>query len=181
MDTNSILSMLFIALLLTFAFFVLPRMLNKLGNQKGTREEAIKLGLRVEEVQEGAPTFSSFAEPIKPARNERICRYSLNRSGTSPAQWSILPRLVMEGVEYPENWLRYEGVRYPPEIWFLVIKDGSLSDGLTNFVKQLASVWTEEYLEFEGTPTEVRAYWHEWGGPGQAKLIYEYLKILQQC
>jgi hypothetical protein len=180
MTTNSILLILFFALLLTFIFFVLPRLLKKLGNQKGTREEAIKLGMTVEEVREGAPTFSQTAEPIKPAGNQSIYRYSLKRSGASPSHWSILPRLLLGGAVYPESWLLYEGVRYPPEIWFLVIKDGNPSEGLTNFVKQLAGAWTEEYLEFDGTPTEVRAYWHEWGGAGQAKIIYDYLTILQQ-
>jgi hypothetical protein len=181
MSPNFILLILFVSLLLISVFFVLPRLLARLTNQKGTRDEAIKLGLFVEEVQEGAPTFSEDEHPIRPIKDEHIYRYSLKRIKDTPTHWSILPRLMMKDVQYPEHWIMSEGVRYPPEMWFLLVKDGNPSDCLIRFVRHLASEWTEEYLEFEGTPTEVRAYWHEWGGEQQAKVIYEYLTTLQQC
>ena len=181
MSTNVILLIVFAAFVLALLFFVAPRLIPVLTRQKATHDEAIKLGLTVEEVQEGAPTFSMYADPIRADRNEQIFRYSLKRIGTSPSHWSILPRLEMKGIKYPAGWLMFEGVQYPPEMWFLAVKDGAPSDCLKDFVKQLAREWTSEYLEFEGTPTEVRAYWHEWGGVQQARIIHEYLTALRRC
>jgi hypothetical protein len=73
--------------------------------------------------------------------------------------------------------LAIEGVR-EPESWYLVVETGAISNALKEAVSRFAKEWTEEYLEFEGCPAEVRAYWIRFGGVKAANRIHSNLRMI---
>jgi recombinational DNA repair ATPase RecF len=55
---------------------------------------------------------------------------------------------------------------------------GEVSDARREALTKLAAEFTEDYYEFEGTPTEVAVYWEESGGVSEARHMHEILQSL---
>ena len=179
MSIDIVLLILFLLIVLFFCLYVFHRL--DLTRKKATREEALRLGLLVEDVERDLPISFSNNQPIRFKRHKCV-RYSLRKARTDTPRWSFLQRVEVKGIHYldPENWQTIKGV-VEPEIWKLAVENGDVPDVVKKVLTQIASAWTEEYLEFEGTPTEVSAYWEEWGGPQQARIIYTYLQEIAKA
>jgi hypothetical protein len=150
-----------LTILAPLIFLLLWRLLSPiLGRQKATRESAVSLNIIVEEVEQGAPTFSSSHEAMTFDFDDDMLpvRYSLKRPEQTGTHWSFLQRVDAGNTSYPPTWHLINGVR-EPEDWYLVIETGEVSNALKEALSKIAKQWTEEYLEFEGCPAEVRAYW----------------------
>ena len=78
--------------------------------------------------------------------------------------WELLQRTKALGAALPNN--------------YLLKSSGPLSDALTRELTTIAQDFNEEYFEFEGTSSEVAAYWEEWGGPDRVRSLHEVLKRL---
>jgi hypothetical protein len=179
MNTNTILLLLFFSLLVFFFIYVFPRLLPLLTKQKATRQEALMLGLAIEDVEREVPIFFSRGQPIKLVRHQCV-KYTLRKTRTDTPDWDFLQRIKAKDVEYPHNWQPIKGVR-EPEVWMLVVKNGDIPAELKRVLTEIAGVWTEEYLEFEGSQAQISAYWEEGGGPQQARIIYTYLQLLAKA
>lgn len=130
--------------------------------KNSTREEALRLGMTVEEVERDIPYFESRKGPVK-LKLGRCMKYSLKRASMEQAvTWSFLQRSEKEGAQFPNNWLFASPASAP-------------SPPLRRVLDQIAKEWREEYLEFEGNEKEVSAFWEEWGGAEVANKIYQYL------
>jgi hypothetical protein len=168
-------------LILIFALLTFPflwrRLFPILTRQKATRESAASLKITVEDVHEGAPTFSSTHDAMTFNDEEPPVRYSLKRPEQTGTHWSFLQRVDDGNTSYPTTWQLIEGVR-EPENWYLVVETGAISYVLKEALSKIAKEWTEQYLEFEGCPAEVHAYWYEGGGVKAANQIHSYLQMI---
>lgn len=122
------------------------------------REEANRLGITVKDVERDLPEFSRRNRSCELIRGT-CARYSLPRHGGARNSWSLLQRTKNEGAQLPNYYLL----------------QGEVSDALRQTLTKLATEFSEEYFEFEGTPTEVAVYWEEWGGAEQVKEIHRIL------
>jgi len=62
-----------------------------------------------------------------------------------------------------------------------VSADGSPSATLEGVLNKIATDWDEELLEFEGTESEVSAFWEEWGGIKEVNRISNFLQELAEA
>jgi hypothetical protein len=132
---------------------------------EGARQKALLVGLQVEEVTRDLPHVASRDKSVtlKPGTTTR---YSLKRRvGASPKMWAFLMRSVADGAQYPNGWLFRSA-------------DGSPSDSMKVILTDIATNVDEEYLEFEGSPERVSAFWDEWGGEEQVEKVNSWLEGL---
>lgn len=128
---------------------------------RAEREEANRLGITVSDVERDLPEFSHGNRSCELVRGT-CARYSLPRHGGARNSWSLLQRTKNEGAQLPDDYLL----------------QGEVSDALRQALTKLATEFSEEYFEFEGTPTEVAVYWEEWGRAEQVKEIHRVLESL---
>ncbi len=132
------------------------------GRHKSEREEAVRLGIGVSDVERGLPEFSRGNQSCKLVRGS-CARYSFPRYGEGTrATWSLLQRTERDGAQLPNGYLL----------------QGDVSDRLRQALTALATEFSEEYYEFEGTTTEVSVYWEEYGGAAQVRRIHKILQRL---
>ena len=132
------------------------------GRHKSEREEAVRLGITVNDVERDLPQFGRGNRSCKLVRGSCV-RYSLPRYGEGPrSTWSLLQRTERDGAQLPNGYLL----------------QGDISDGLRQALTKLANEFSEEYYEFEGTPTDVSVYWEEYGGAAQVRHIHQVLHSL---
>jgi hypothetical protein len=96
---------------------------------------------------------------LEPAR---CVRYFLPHSDAPKQRWSLLMR---PGTD--------DGTLAPH--WTLSGSPASLPPALREVLYQIASAGAEEYLELEGDPDGVSAYWEEWGGATMAAQVHGQL------
>ena len=132
------------------------------GGHKAERKEALRVGITVSNVERDLPQFTRGNRSCRLVRGSCV-RYSLLRhaEGTRSA-WSLLQRTERDGAQLPNGYLL----------------QGEVSDALRRVLTKLATEFSEEYFEFEGTPTDVAAYWEEWGGASEVQHIHRVLQIL---
>ncbi len=132
------------------------------GGRKKEREEAVRLGISVSIVERDLPQFTRGNQSCQLVRGSCV-RYSLPRcrAGARSA-WSLLQRTERDGAQFPNGYLL----------------QGEASDALRQVLTKLATEFSEEYFEFEGTATDVAIYWEEWGGASQVQRIYQVLQSL---
>jgi hypothetical protein len=139
----------------------------KRRSQEATREAALLQGLRVEDVERDLPIFSR-SNDFEGAERLPCVRYSVKRrAGALPDHWLFLQRSITEGAQYPNGWL-FQAPQPRPQT-------------LHHALEAIASEWDEELLEFEGTNSEVSAFWAEWGGAEQVAVIQRYLISLSNA
>ena len=131
------------------------------GGRKAEREEAIRLGIAVSDVERNLPHFTRANQSCQLVRGSCI-RYSLPRQRGVGSAWTLLQRTERDGAQFPNGYLL----------------QGEASDALRQFLTKLATEFSEEYFEFEGTPTDVAVYWKEWGGASQVQQIQHVLQSL---
>jgi hypothetical protein len=132
------------------------------------RSEAVRLGISVDEVTRGCPFFN-FNNSKVSVEPELCIKYTVQRQpGKEPAEWSFLQRTRHEGAQYAHGYL------------FTSVA-GSPSLPLERLLTAIAEEWDGEHLEFEATPSEVSAFWAEFGGEGMVRKIYGYLQALAQA
>ena len=134
-----------------------------------SRQEALLLEIRVEDVNREMPFFKTRRSTAE-LKMGPCARYSLpRRLNGFPENWAFLIRSEAEGAQYPNGWLFKPGLgeAAPP--------------ALDKTLNEIATAVDEEYLEFESNPSEVSAFWTEWGGPKQLKLVHEWLQSLGQA
>jgi hypothetical protein len=141
----------------------------KSRGKTATREAALRKRITVANVERELPIFA-FRNPNKILRTE-VCpcvKYSLSRrSGAEPTNWQFLQRTTKDGAQYPNGWL-FQAQQAP-------------SNELHRVLEKIATEWNGELLEFEGTESEVSAYWEEWGGPELVEIINQYLLSLTEA
>lgn len=132
------------------------------GGCKTEREEAVQLGIAVSEVERDLPYFTRDAQSCQLGRGSCV-RYSLPCSGGGThSAWALLQRTERDGAQLPNGYLL----------------QGEVSDALRQVLTKLATEFSEEYFEFEGTTTDVAVYWEEWGGASQVQRIHQVLQTL---
>ena len=124
------------------------------------REEAARLGITVGDVERDLPYFSRGTGSCQLVRGSCV-RYSLPRHG-GHAAWSLLQRTERDGAQLPNDYLL----------------QGEAPDALRQALTKLATEFSEEYFEFEGTTTDVAVYWEEWGGASRVQQIQQVLQSL---
>ncbi|HUJ71027.1 MAG TPA: hypothetical protein VLZ30_02205 [Verrucomicrobiae bacterium] len=126
------------------------------------REEAVRLGITVSDVERDLPEFGRGNKSCKLMRGTCV-KYSLPRRGEgSRSQWSLLQRTEHEGAQLPNGYLL----------------QGDVSDDLRRALTKLAKEFSEEYFEFEGTATDVSVFWEEWGGKDYVHRLHHILQTL---
>ncbi len=130
--------------------------------RKRERNEAIRLGITVSDVERDLPQFTRGNQSCQLVRGSCV-RYSLPRysEGTRSA-WSLVQRTERDGAQLPHGYLL----------------QGEVSDSLRKILTNLATEFSEEYFEFEGTTTDVAVYLEEWGGASQVRHIHQVLQSL---
>lgn len=132
--------------------------------RKRERDEAAKLGITVTDVERDLPEFSRGNRTCQLVRGSSA-RYSLPRQGEGTRSgWSLLQRTEHEGAQLPNGYLL----------------QGEVSDALREFLTRMATKFSEEYFEFEGTATDVAVYWEEWGGASEVRHMHRILKSLAE-
>ena len=132
------------------------------GRRQSERDQAVRLGIFVSDVERDLPHFTWDAQSCQLVRGS-CARYSLPRhSEGARSAWSLLQRTKREGAQLPNDYLLREDV----------------SEGLRKILTKLATEYSEEYYEFEGTPTDVSVYWAEYGGADQVQRLHEVLQSL---
>lgn len=126
-----------------------------------TREEAIRLGITVTEINREVPIFA-HGNKLTSLKPYDCVAYSLPRTGGT--EWKLLQRDEAHGAQLPSGYL-LEGSH-------------TTTKTLEKF-KPIAEKYSEEYFEFEGTKTHVFVYWEEWGGAKMAQEIYDLLQNLK--
>lgn len=133
----------------------------------GARAEALKLGIMVEEVERDLPFFTRGNKSVSVEQGQCV-KYSVRRiSNALPPTWSFLQRTEKGGDQYSNGWL-------------FVSPQGGPPLSLDRVLKQIASDWEGELLEFEATPSQISAFWEEWGGAKMVGIIFKYLQELSQ-
>ena len=151
-----------IAALLSTLFLWMNRQEAKAA--RSSREEALLIGLRVDDVMREVPILESGNRRVT-LKTEACAKYSLpRRLGGYPETWAFLMRTPKEGAQYPNGWLFRSSQEPPAE--------------MDSVLTKVASEVDEEYLEFEGDRKEVSAFWTEWGGPEQVKRVHGWLQAL---
>jgi len=132
------------------------------AGRESEREEAIRLGIAVSDVERDLPQFTRGNLSCQLVRGSCV-RYSLPRHGEGErTAWSLLQRTEQDGAQLPNGYL----------------VQGNASDDLREVLTKLATEFSEEYYEFEGTPTEVSVYWEEYGGNAGVQRVHEVLQSL---
>ena len=127
------------------------------------RREALRLGIRVEEVTRDIPLFSSDGARMI-FSPYRCVRYSLPRRGRNGRTWSLVQRTAALGATLPNDYLLHASVTLP--------------GGLEEQLRRVAEDYSEELFEFEATDTEVTVYWSEWGGADKVRRLHYHLERL---
>lgn len=126
------------------------------------REEAVRLGVAVSELERDIPIFSRDMESVELRRGTCVC-YSIPRA-SGKTSWQLLQRTKASGATLPSD--------------YLLSVQGVLPEPLVNELHSVAERYSEEYFEFEATPTRVSVYWEEWGGPEKAIELHATLARL---
>jgi len=122
-------------------------------------------GVRIDELNRAVPVFRPGGRSYD-LKSQRCTRYSLSRT-TSRAvgNWSFLMRTKKDGAQYPHGFFfKASGIEPPDEMKALLTKIAKGSD--------------EEYLEFEGSDTEVSAFWNAWGDKKEFERVHSWLQQL---
>jgi hypothetical protein len=155
-----------IAIILFFVLILVSRLFRKPIKRLQTkvREEAIKRGIKVEDVERNLPVFSD-SNRIRKYGNFRCVKYSMARHyGAQPKNWSFLQRTKKEGAQYDNGWL-YQS-EYEP------------TPNLQQALKKIASEWDQDLLELESNESEISAYCDELSGMKEFLRVYSYLSEL---
>jgi len=132
------------------------------GGHKAERKEALRLGITVSDVERQLPEFSHGNRSCRLIRGS-CARYSLPRYGEGTRSgWSLLQRTERDGAQLPNGYLL----------------QGEVSDALRKRLTKLATEFSEDYFEFEGTASDVAVYWEEWGGASQVRHMHQVLQSL---
>jgi len=132
------------------------------GRRKAERDEAVRLGIVVRDVERDLPQFARGNRSCQLVRGACV-RYSLPRQGQGTRSvWSLLQRTERDGAQLPNGYLL----------------QGEVSDALRQILTKLATEFSEEYFEFEGTTTDVAVYWEEWGGASEVEHVHQVLQSL---
>jgi hypothetical protein len=123
-------------------------------------------GVRVEEVERDLPMSSGTRGSFRIARGRCTC-YSIPRLGnTGPAEWAFLMRTKKDGAQFPNEFLfRADGVEPP----------AAMAEALARVAR---GVDDQEYLEFEGSASEIHAFWDAWGGAKQFDRVHRFMQDL---
>jgi len=149
---------------------LLPRRRSRGGDEsevfgagfKSEREKAVRLGIAVSDVERDLPQFTRNNRSCKLVRGSCV-KYSLPRHGGGVrSAWSLLQRTKRDGAQLQNGYLL----------------QGDVSDGLRQVLTKLATEFSEEYYEFEGTTTDVAVFWEEYGGADQVQRIHQVLQSL---
>jgi hypothetical protein len=133
------------------------------------REEALLLGIRIEEVERDVPHFISGNRKVV-LKKDTCTKYSLRRrTGGYPVSWSFLMRTKNEGAQYPNGW------------FFRASPDRPAPPEMDKVLTEIATEVDEDYLEFEGDSHEVAAFWSEWGGIDQVRRVHGWLQALARA
>jgi hypothetical protein len=129
------------------------------------REEALLLGVRVEEVVRDVPYFEG---PTKVKLEKETCtKYSLPRRVSGyPPKWRFFLRPIDGAVEYPNGW------------FFRASPDAPPPAEMNTVLREIADAVDEGFLEFEADAREVAAFWTEWGGVDEARRLHRWLQAL---
>ena len=165
-DTWSLGARLFALAAVLGAIFLVTGLAKKLNARGGPnspeRREAIRLGIFVSDVERDLPQFSRGNQSCELIRGS-CARYTLPRRGEGTrSPWSLLQRTEKEGAQLSNGYLLR----------------GEVSDSLRGVLTKLATEFSEEYFEFEGTTTDVSVYWEEYGGAAGVRRVYEVLQSL---
>jgi hypothetical protein len=144
--------------------------LGSLGRKRSSmaaRDEAFRRGVRVEEVERELPFFHGSNKAYE-LKRQTCSKYSVRRTAHGTlGNWTFLMRTTKDGAQYPNGFLfRAAGGEPPPEMQAI------LSD--------VAEKASEEYLELEGSKSEVSAFWDAWGGEEQFGRVNEWLQKLSR-
>jgi hypothetical protein len=101
-------------------------------------------------------------------RRMKTTAYSVARRTRTSLFWELLQR--------PH---RAEDKTGFPKGWELLVRKGIMPPALRDALLTIAAEWRDEYLEFEGNPDWISAYWEEHGGKPVADRIAKYLKDLE--
>lgn len=129
---------------------------------KKESEIAKDLGLTVAEVERELPEFTDDGG-IK-LEKDKCVRYSLPRRIQGGATWSLLQRTEEMGADFPND--------------YLLESSAPLPDALLDLLEEIAEAYDAEYFEFEGTASEVAAYWLEFGGKDNVRRLQAHLEKL---
>jgi len=133
-----------------------------------TRDEAIKLGITVEEVNRSVPQFQTIMRSFRFVESFRlvetsVVKYSIARRG-SKNSWMLLQRLQSHGANMPND--------------YLLESTGVLPKALRQAITEIAETYDEEFFEFSSDDSEVAVYWEEWGGRKKAVELHVLLSKL---
>ncbi len=134
------------------------------GSKEG-RAEALRRGIIAQEVRREVPIFRHLSDEFSHLEDRACISYSIRRSSRSPRRWSFLQRDAASGAQYANGWLYQSAEGLPPA-------------ALHASLREIATQWTEEYLEFEATPDTLSAFCEEWGGRENAARIGAWLDKL---
>jgi hypothetical protein len=125
------------------------------------RDEALRLGLAVSEVDRELPIFERGGgfELLSGS----CVRYALPRI-SSGSTWELLQRDEGHGANLPNG--------------YLLNSEDITSEFLDRF-RPTAEEFSEEYFEFEGSASEVAVFWQEYGGAAQAARLHRALSLLR--
>ena len=126
------------------------------------RKEAVRLGITVSDIERDLPHFTRGSQSCELIRGSCV-RYSLPRSGARTRSiWSLLQRTQRDGAQLPNGYLL----------------QGEISDALRQVLTKLATEFSEDYFEFEGTVSDAAVYWEERGGASRVQQIHQVLQSL---
>jgi hypothetical protein len=129
------------------------------------REEALSLGIRVEDVEREMPYFERNGKLT--LKTDTCVRYSLPRqAGGYPETWAFLMRSEAHGAQYPNGWFFRSATGAPAPA------------PMDELLRTIASEEDEDYLEFEGDPREVSAFLADGGGADRVRRIHGWLRAL---
>jgi hypothetical protein len=147
---------------IAFVYYLGKRLLGRGSGHPEERGEAVRLGISVSDVERDLPEFGRGNQSCKLVRGPCV-RYSLPRYGEgNRSHWLLLQRTKREGAQLPNDYLL----------------QGDVSQKLRQALTKLAEECSEEYFEFEGTPTEVSVFWEEWGGADRVQRVHQVLQTL---
>ncbi len=132
------------------------------------RQEAIRLGISIEEVERDLPFFHRNGALDRIERGQCVKDTVKRKRGALPLTWSFVQRDRKNGAQYPNGWM-------------FVSADGSPPATLEGVLNKIATDWDEELLEFEATESEVSAFWEEWGGIKEVNRIFNFLQELAEA
>jgi hypothetical protein len=103
---------------------------------------------------------------VDPKRLEEapVTGYFLRHPSPKTSQWSLLRTKGMRG-DFPNRWK-----------W--IVKTGTVSGDLKNYITELAAdkTWSKTALEIEFNPDRVGAFWDEDANPERIKQLAEFLR-----